>query len=1073
VGDDRKPGSELFIVDNSDREWKVRNYLSDWCQLASRLDVATGTFEIGGLLALGDAWQSVDQIRILMGDEVSRRTHAAFVAALRQICGRLDASIEHEKEADDALSGVSAIQSALRNGKIACRVYRKDKFHAKAYITQARQEVLGAFALVGSSNFTRPGLTENVELNVQITGRQVKPLQDWFAAHWNEAEDVTPDILRVIERHTVERTPFEVYAKVLYEFFRGHEMTADEWELTDPKNGGSHVYPVLDQYQREGYHSLLKIAGTDGAAFLCDGVGLGKTFIGLMLVERLVRDRKRVMLLVPKAAKDAVWEPALSRYLPHLHGDFSNLVVFSHTDLQRGGDFPVRFERMKDMADAVVIDEAHHFRNPGTLGQAAPDLATLARSGKIRGEGRVRPSRYRQLYDILDHPDGSKQLFLLTATPINNKLADFRHMVELFSRREDTYFSRLGIHSVRGHFVKMERELKRLTSPTQPDNGDSPTDLAEAQKLLIGDELFHALVVQRSRAYVKESQRQHGASVTTFPEREPPKVAEYSIKKTYGRLLKMIDDAFNRQKPLFVLAMYYPLAYYKGPVDRIVRFAENRQKQVVSLIRVQFLKRFESSARAFERSCERLLIRLLAWVTRHSESDAEKRQLHRWLDQHEELLEYVQAHRHELWGDEEQDETLEDLVGEELLEDIEHLDRADYAVEEMLAEAYLDLGQVVEFLRELQKFQSKHDDKLNALIKLLKSDPVMSKHKVLLFTEFADTGRYLHDELDEAGIGGLDRVDSGTKKSRAEIIRAFAPYYNGSSSAELTADGITETRVLVSTDVLSEGLNLQDATRLINYDLHWNPVRLMQRIGRVDRRLNPEVETRLIAEHPDQAPLRGKVAYWNFLPPQELNDLLRLYERVAHKTLRISRTFGVEGRKLLRPDDDYNALREFNEQYEGTTSPVEAMHLEFQRLLQEHPGLEARLRELPGRVFSGKHHPTPDARAVFFCYAMPARPLAAGSHGADTDGASAWSIDQGPVKWYLFDLAAEKIIEEPSEFVDLIRSTPETPRHCTIVQKTLSEIRAQVQKHIKNTYLKKVQAPVGVKPVLKAWMELN
>ena len=129
-----------------------------------------------------------------------------------------------------------------------------------------------------------------------------------------------------------------------------------------------------------------------------------------------------------------------------------------------------------------------------------------------------------------------------------------------------------------------------------------------------------------------------------------------------------------------------------------------------------------------------------------------------------------------------------------------------------------------------------------------------------------------------------------------------------------------ESRVLISTDVLSEGLNLQDATRLINYDLHWNPVRLMQRIGRVDRRMNPEVEALLLADHPDQKSLRGTVAYWNFLPPDELDVLLSLYSKVSHKTLRISKTFGIEGKRLLRPEDDYEALKEFNHTYEGNAT---------------------------------------------------------------------------------------------------------------------------------------------------------
>ena len=132
-----KTGSELFIVDNSDQDWKVLRYLHDWCQLSRGIDIATGYFEIGALLALKDEWQKVDKIRILMGDEVSQRTRNAFVEALDTLKARLDTSLEKEKESNDFLNGVPAIVDAIRSGKIECRVYRKDKFHAKAYITHA------------------------------------------------------------------------------------------------------------------------------------------------------------------------------------------------------------------------------------------------------------------------------------------------------------------------------------------------------------------------------------------------------------------------------------------------------------------------------------------------------------------------------------------------------------------------------------------------------------------------------------------------------------------------------------------------------------------------------------------------------------------------------------------------------------------------------------------------------------------------------------------------------------------------------------------------------------------------
>jgi hypothetical protein len=227
----------------------------------------------------------------------------------------------------------------------------------------------------------------------------------------------------------------------------------------------------------------------------------------------------------------------------------------------------------------------------------------------------------------------------------------------------------------------------------------------------------------------------------------------------------------------------------------------------------------------------------------------------------------------------------------------------------------------------------------------------------------------------------------------------------------------------------------------------------------------------MIADHPELKDTRGTVIYWNFLPPDELDRLLRLYRKVSHKTLRISKVFGIEGKKLLRPDDDFDAVKDFNHLYEGATTTTEKMHLEYQKLLADNPGLESCLNSLPGRVFSGKQHPSPDSRAVFSCYALPAP--AAEDRDRQSDDAQTWTEEAGFTKWYLFDLASQKITDEPGEILDFIRSQRETPRRCALEPKTLSEIRAQIDKHVKNTYLKQVQAPIGVKPVLKAWMELN
>jgi superfamily II DNA or RNA helicase len=983
-----------------------------------------------------------------MGADTNHRTRKALLEAVRQrAVAALDGSLESDKDANPFLQGVPAILAALRARQIECRVYDRDKFHAKAYITHAKLEVVGSQALVGSSNFTKPGLTTNIELNVQIqSAREVAQLQEWFEKHWEDATDVTDAIIETVDRHVRQYLPFDVYAKALQEFFRGHELTASEWDETRSK-----MFPRIDRYQKEAYWALMKIARQHGGAFLCDGVGLGKTFVGLMLIERLVlHEGKRVVLFAPKPAKEGVWEPHLREWLPHIGGvgggaDFSNLAVFSHTDLGRKGDFPERFRRIGELADVVIIDEAHHFRNPGTKG--AEDES-------------VEPSRYYRLYDLLDSTARPKTLFMLTATPINNRLSDFRHMAELFTRRKEDYFGRtLGVNNLRAHFNNLEKSLR---STVGHEVADVSGHLAEVQEFLAADEIFRHLVVQRSRAYARESQIRETGKAAAFPDRKAPQVAEYSIRKTYGRLLDMFENAFTRKNPLFTLPMYYPLAWYKGPDKSIDPFDENRQKQVVGLIRTNFLKRFESSVAAFELSCDRLLQKLLAFLEVHSATPTEKKKLEHWKIENAETLGYARQRQLELWGEDGEELEDEDIVPQEMLDAVEHLDREEYDVSAMMAETFRDLDQLAHFIAEARKFEPKQDDKLQKLLRLLRSKELAGQ-KVLIFTEFADTARYLKRELDRAGIDGVAEVDSATKANRADVIQRFSPYYNGTSSAGLLEKGRVETRVLVSTDVLSEGLNLQDASRMINYDIHWNPVRLMQRIGRVDRRMTPEVEKRLVADHPEVASSRGKVSFWNFLPPDELNAILSLYSKVTQKTLLISKTLGIEGKKLLRPEDDYEALKEFNHAYEGTRTAVEDMHLEYQALLQADPELEARLTRLPGATFSGRKRPAKGARGLFLCYALPALDKEAG----------VFTNEAGTTRWYLYDLDRDAILEEPGEIVASIRSKPATPRTCTIDKKTLEELRAKLEKHIKNTYLKRVDAPVGVKPALRCWMELN
>jgi hypothetical protein len=199
---DSYDGGELFIVDNSDSEWKGLKYLQGWTEIASAFDIASGFFEIGSLFALDQRSEKLDKIRVLLGAEVSARTRRALLEGLRQRTEQVvDQSIENEKEQNDFLNGVSAIVDGIRSGTIECKVYAKKKFHAKAYITHLKVKVIGSVALVGSSNFTLPGLTENVELNIQVRAPgDVEKLQKWFEHYWREGENISDDVIRVLPR---------------------------------------------------------------------------------------------------------------------------------------------------------------------------------------------------------------------------------------------------------------------------------------------------------------------------------------------------------------------------------------------------------------------------------------------------------------------------------------------------------------------------------------------------------------------------------------------------------------------------------------------------------------------------------------------------------------------------------------------------------------------------------------------------------------------------------------------------------------------------------------------------------
>ncbi len=1013
------------------------------------MDIAAGAFEIAAFLMLEGFWQRTDKIRILTGDKTARQTKQEIIRALTERCNN---SIENEKIRDDALTGLAAVREALENHRIIVKIYSGSRFHARSYLMESRDISPVDFAIAGSSDFTGCGLAESLELNLFTTDQaHIEGLRNWFDEIWKEAETVNAELLNAIDPHLKAYNPFTVYAKSLFEFFAGKEKSQDEWELS-----GSVIYPLLSQYQKDGYHQALQITERWGGSLICDGVGLGKTFIGLMILERCLHEDKRVLLVVPKSSEESVWRANTERYLePHYSFEMEErLRTERHTSFGKEGlIIEKKLDYYRNRTDVIIIDEAHHFRNPN------------ANRGKL-------------LMDIA----AGKKLYLMTATPINNSLDDLYHLINYFAQNRPDHFASIRIRNLRKHFLTAEKRM----SEEHPEA--ETAEIAEQGDFLRTDELLRDVLIQRSRKYVKQSEGSSSGPV--FPVRQTPRVISYSLKNVYANLYGEIKEAFDSQSPFLSLAIYNTVLYHKEPDPKIA----NYQKLIVGLIRTLLLKRLESSFKSFEASVEDLLAKMTAFLKYYSPGrfgvwDTANRRWWKLVQEH--IADRLELNEKETENEEE----------DNIPEFAEFFDPDLHDMDHLLDDVLEDMNRLTDFLSKIYrrfyfkgqegvKEDPEKDDKLQKLIRHLNEDNLLKNQKIIIFSEFRNTARYVAKQLIRAGFKRAEQVDSGRNvKNREMIIRRFAPYYNCSDNSEelyrCLADPID---ILISTDVLSEGLNLQDACLLINYDLHWNPVRLMQRIGRADRRLNPDIEKKI--KRP--AWLKGKVFFWNFLPPAELEDLLHLKQKLDGKILRINKTLGIEG-ALLTPDDPDMAMKLFNERYERKESAEELMRLERERIVSKIPDIREVLSQVPKRLFSGKKTgagfgpvlnregdvidriPPNPSPGLFLCYRMP--PVIS---SAAEDIFSVKNVKykpgehlSGEIRWYF--LRNEKhaeISEILEETWAAVRCLPDTERSAEQGVSRLAEARKSVEKHIRNTYLRDVQAPVGAKPELVAWMEL-
>lgn len=709
-------------------------------------------------------------------------------------------------------------------------------------------------AMVGSSNFTINGLglgnSPNLELNLIVdSDRDREDLLAWFDELWADAElteDVRDEVLRTLQASYSHASPELVYFKTLLHLFGDSlvDRDAEDALFKDTAFEQTAIWRMLFDFQRDGLRALLAKIEKYGGCVLADSIGLGKTFTALAVIKWFEKRNKNVLVLCPKKLREN-WTDHLAANnseLNSLRDDRFGYTVLSHTDLSRdsGKVGDIDLSRIEwGNYDLVVLDESHNFR-----------------SGSRNKSPGGRRSRYERLMDDIIKSGVNTRVLLLSATPVNNDLTDLKAQLDLISADKGEAFAALGVPNL-GKLIGAAR--RRFLEWMKTGSRDAGELLDKLPPALFG--LLDGLTIARSRRHIERHYASSMAQIGGFPKRASPESAFVAIDREGGfPAFEEVDAVIGKLE----LALYGPLSFvlpeYRTFYDKGGNFDQNnREKYLIAMMKVGFLKRLESSISSFRKTMERMIDRV--------------DQRLRDLDKFEESATVSSPPSDETETDEELEEAFE--VGASLKYNLAHLDRV------MWREALLrDRDRLVSLADEARKITPARDAKLHRLesiIRLKATEPTFNREgeanrKVIMFTAFSDTAQYLYDQLApvarDCGLHVALVTGDGCKatfgKARfQDILVNFAPRAKRRALMR-GADTDGEIDLLIATDCISEGQNLQDADLLVNVDIHWNPVRLIQRFGRIDRIGSRNAIVRMV----------------NFWPTEDLNKYLRLKDRV-------------------------------------------------------------------------------------------------------------------------------------------------------------------------------------------------
>lgn len=854
------PSDRPRFVDNRDGNTLARAIKAHLAALRAEdripaeLCVASGYFNPRGLEALAEEYRHLPRVRLLLGAEprpeaeVRRRTHKDPPEpefSRREVgagLARLESGLRHDR---DQLPFDAAEDRAIRN---LLEYLRSGKIEVRRYEKHFLHAKAYLFRgsdrgiLAGSANLTHAGMQRNLEL---VLGHYDDPLvgcvEQWYEDLWQEA--VPYDLASIYEELFAEVPPYLVYLKVLWQLY--HE------ELEEEAQDSGRI--PITTFQKHGVWRARKILAKYGGVMIADGVGLGKTFTAGEIIRDYRERRQRVLLVCPASLRDSTWRHFLHEYQLQVESvSYEELA----NEKQLGGGKPHLQSPIEDYA-LVVVDEAHNYRN-----EDSPKRAAILRS-LLSGRRR----------DVL----------LLTATPVNNSLWDLYVLLRYFMK-QDAWLADRGVLSIRDRF---DQAMKIDPFSLSPD---------------VLYPIVDATTVKRTRRFIMKhyaNDTVRGRDGRMIPIRFPKPVASsigYNLDAVLPGLFGQLESILMPEDghPLLRMARYQPDRYRLGTGE------PRDEPALVGLLRSALLKRFESSVGSFRMTVVRMIVQHEVFL----------KALARGMVIQKEFFDEMSA-----MGDD------EDI--EELLEAGEFSEAASgYSVDRLREDVEADLALLTDISRQVQTVTPKSDPKLESLVEELAKiaaearagaldiEDERQKRKVLVFSHYADTIDWIEEPLEQAiatdsrlaayrgRVASVSGTDSRGGVTRLQALSGFAPV-----STEAPPPHDDRFDLLLCTDVLAEGLNLQQCRNIVNYDLPWNPMRLVQRHGRVDR---------IGSEHP-------KVFLRTFFPDAQLDGLLRLEGRVRRKLAQAAASVGIEATPIVG-----GAAREAS--FSETREEIEKLH---------------------------------------------------------------------------------------------------------------------------------------------------